>query len=45
MDILPEAASEFLTPPHPSPPTPQRNWRQLKGMVSVNLSFENTDNQ
>jgi hypothetical protein len=35
MYILPEAASEF---PHP---TPQRDWRQLKGIVSLNSAFEN----
>jgi hypothetical protein len=43
MDILPEAASEF--PPPPSPPTPQQDWRQLNGMVSLNSAFENADSQ
>jgi hypothetical protein len=38
MDILPKAASE-------SPPTPQRDWRQLKGIVSLNSAFENADSQ
>jgi hypothetical protein len=27
------------------PPTPQREWRQLKGIVSLNSTFENADSQ
>ncbi len=38
MDILPEAASQ-------SPPSPQRDWRQLRGIVSLNSAFENADSQ
>ncbi len=44
MDILPEAASDFPSPP-PPPPHPQRDWRQLKGIVSLNSAFENADSQ
>jgi hypothetical protein len=42
MGILPEAASESL-PPF----TPQRDWRQLKGIdvMSLNSAFENADSQ
>ncbi len=43
MDILPEAASEL--PPPPTPPPPQWDWRQLKGIVSLNSAFENADSQ
>ncbi len=38
MDILPEAASELF-------PTPQWDWRQLKGIVSLNSALENADSQ
>jgi hypothetical protein len=27
------------------PPTPQRKWRQLKGIFSLNTAFENADSQ
>jgi hypothetical protein len=38
MNVLPETASD-------SPPTPQRDWRQLKVFVSLNSAFENADSQ
>jgi hypothetical protein len=40
MNILQEAASEFSPPP----PTLQRDWRQLKGIESLNFSI-NADKQ
>jgi hypothetical protein len=40
LNILQKAASEF--PPHP---TPQQDWRQLKGIGSLNSAFEVADNQ